>query len=587
MADDPYAGFADLAEKDPYAAFADVVPQAGAVQPAAANPFNRQLGADVSYGEPLVPPPTVGERIGSAYLGGTLGQLGALKGASRGLEANLPFVDRAVAAAKANLPQGYGGTGQPYAETLPAEQAKNAAFAQQNPATNAVAGVAAAAPLATMPGLGGGPLWQQALKFGLLGAGASGLEGVSGAPDLTNLSDVGWRGALGAGTGLATGAATPYVGAAVSKAFTPLVSNANRMALVNLLRGAEVPVSAGEVTGSAGLQGLERQGFGAGGAAADQAKAFTKGLMEQGGLPASDATQPSIAKLDKGIGDTFDALSDRNAALNDNELQNKVLDAVVDYHRLAPTPASGVEDEANNILYHPDPTIPGDLYSRMRSDLGKKAWRLSESDPSQAEAYRTMQRALDDSMERSMAANNPDDLGAFRQVRRQYGNLQDISKAAAPLTGEDAVQGTIPPTRMQTVLSSGGRAADYAAGKGDLAMLTRAGVGIMQPRAAAPTGGLTPYVQNYLAHALAHSIGLGGAGYYAGGLPGAALGAGIGAFGGPIAGTAARIPLVRSYLANQVMSRPLPALLKAGGNRALLAAALAAQRHSPQGEPPK
>jgi hypothetical protein len=58
-------------------------------------------------------------------------------------------------------------------------------------------------------------------------------------------------------------------------------------------------------------------------------------------------------------------------------------------------------------------------------------------------------------MERSIAANNPDDLGAFMEVRRQYGNFQDISKAASKLTGENAVAGTIPPTRMQTVLSRG------------------------------------------------------------------------------------------------------------------------------------
>ncbi|MGC2224104.1 MAG: hypothetical protein WA624_18055 [Methylocella sp.] len=45
---------------------------------------------------------------------------------------------------------------------------------------------------------------------------------------------------------------------------------------------------------------------------------------------------------------------------------------------------------------------------------------------------------------RGKCASHPDDLGAFKEARRQYGNFQDISKAAAKLKGENAVQGTIP-----------------------------------------------------------------------------------------------------------------------------------------------
>src|SRR5436853_6329548 len=76
------------------------------------------------------------------------GIIGAIKGASRALETNLPFVDRAVAGAKSVLPQGYGGTGQDYATNLAVERAKNAQFAEQNPATNLLGGITASAPLA-------------------------------------------------------------------------------------------------------------------------------------------------------------------------------------------------------------------------------------------------------------------------------------------------------------------------------------------------------------------------------------------------------------------------------------------------------
>jgi hypothetical protein len=99
----------------------------------------------------------------------------------------------------------------------------------------------------------------------------------------------------------------------------------------------------------------------------------------------------------------------------------------------------------------------------------------------QAQAYRDVQGALDDAMERSIALRNPADLSAFREARRVYGNFQDVSRAASKLTGENAVAGSIPPSRMQTVLSSGSKAERYAAGQGDLAGLTRAGAGILTP----------------------------------------------------------------------------------------------------------
>jgi hypothetical protein len=81
---------------------------------------------------------------------------GALPGAARALENNLPFADRAVAGLQSVLPQGYGGTGQDYATNLTSERAKNQQFAEQNPGTNLVGGITAPAPLMTIPGLGAG-----------------------------------------------------------------------------------------------------------------------------------------------------------------------------------------------------------------------------------------------------------------------------------------------------------------------------------------------------------------------------------------------------------------------------------------------
>jgi hypothetical protein len=59
------------------------------------------------------------------------------------------------------------------------------------------------------------------------------------------------------------------------------------------------------------------------------------------------------------------------------------------------------------------------------------------------------------------------------------------------VTGENAVAGSIPPSRMQTVLLSGNKAERYAAGQGDLAGMTRAGAEILTPPPA--QGGLNEF----------------------------------------------------------------------------------------------
>jgi hypothetical protein len=102
---------------------------------------------------------------------------------------------------------------------------------------------------------------------------------------------------------------------------------------------------------------------------------------------------------------------------------------------------------------------------------------------------------------------------------------------------------------MQTVLSSGNKAGDYAAGRGDLAGLTRAGAGILTPAPA--QGGMNEFARHALIRALLGAGGAAGGSYYGGrqgALEGAVLGLGL----PKIAGTLARAPFAQSYLANQL-----------------------------------
>lgn len=144
------------------------------------------------------------------------GVMGALKGASRALEANLPFVDRAVAAAK----------GGDYASNLSAERLKNEQFAEQNPWTNSVGGIVASAPLAAAAGptFGLGGLGGRVASSALPWAVAGGVEGASSSPDLTNVPETAKDTAIGGAAGGALGAAVPLVAAGVGKAISPLAA---------------------------------------------------------------------------------------------------------------------------------------------------------------------------------------------------------------------------------------------------------------------------------------------------------------------------------------------------------------------------
>lgn len=483
---------------------------------------------------------------------------GVMAGVSRALENNIPFMDRAVAGAQSVLPQGYGGTGQDYAANLATERAKNAQFAQQNPWTNAAGGLAATAPLMAIPGAEG------VAGGALTGAGIGAVEGASGSPDLTDLSGTAGNIARGAGLGAAAGGIIPALA-------RPFSVPADRQALVDALQGAGINPTAGQVTGNQGLQKLEAAisdipfaGGGANAARVENNKAFTAAMMEKAGAPPGQiATPENLNALHQSLGDQFDALGARNSIPADPQLTSDLTDAVTGYHDLTGTPAGGVAKAAEPLM---DTDIPGDKYNSVRSQLGKTAQALRFSDPAQAQAYRDMQDALDSAMERSIAANNPNDLGAFQDVRSKYKNLVPIEQAAGS-AGADAASGIISPQQMRTALASGNNRRAYARGIGDLAPLTNAGNAILSN---VPQSGTAPRL---LAAALLHPgamrYGGAGLGFAAGGIPGAAAG-----FAGGVAAPA--------LAGRAIMSRPGQAYLKGAlapaGKLSPLAAALAGRQ---------
>jgi hypothetical protein len=156
-------------------------------------------------------------------------------------------------------------------------------------------------------------------------------------------------------------------------------------------------------------------------------------------------------------------------------------------------------------------------------------------------------------MERSIGRNNPSDLGAFQEVRRQYRNMLPLEKAATG-AGEDAALGLVSPSQLRNAVVQQNRRA-YARGQGDYADLARAGEAIMKPL---PNSGTAP--REYMMKLPERLLAATGIGTGMGATAGGPVGAGIGAAAGagsvvlpPIMGSMLMSQAGQAWLANQLL----------------------------------
>lgn len=368
-------------------------------------------------------------------------------------------------------------------------------------------------------------------------------------------------------TGLALGAAVPAVvsgvSSAVRRAITPFSSNAERQALVDILKREGVEVTAGQATGSKGLRYAESE---IGGQAAEdlierQGEQFTAAALKRAGVNASRATPDVIDDAFTNIGKKFDDLGARNKLFADRQLQNDLVDTWRDYMSMVnPTqraPIVGkIMSDLNNVFKNGG-ALDGKAYQSMRSRL--EAAARGTRDPELMQALRGMRESLDDAMERSIATRNPSDLGAWREARNQYRNMLVLERAATG-AGEYAAQGIISPSALRnaTVAKQGRRA--YARGKGDFADLARAGEGVMKALPNSGTAGRLN-AQN-LGATVTSAIG-GIAGTSVGGVPGGVAGAVAGAAIPKVVGKLMMSKGGQAYLRNQLQAGNLPPDTKA------------------------
>lgn len=529
-----------------------------------------------SSGQPATSAPDVGmaTAIGrGAAQGLTLGGYDELRGLSEagGVKPNEPASIGSLIKGGFNLLTGSGNEGFKAGSERARAELKDAE--EQHPTATmggeiggALGGALALSPLsiAGNAARAGGGLRGAVAGSTIDGAVLGGAQGALSAEPGDRVQGLG-RGLL---TGGAVGAVAPLAisGAtsAARRAVSPMTVSAERQAAANVLQNEGVDLSAGQVTGSKGLRYAEGE---IGGRAAEdlmerQGEQFTSAALRRAGENAPRATPEVIDRAFTRIGQQFDGLAARNQIVPDQQLAGDLQTVVGEYTSLVPESmrAPVVMTVANDIVdaIRRGP-IAGDAYQALRSRL-ERAARTSRADPQLSDALRGMRESLDDAMQRSIAQNNPRDLGGWQQARRQYRNMLVLEKAATG-AGENAALGLISPSQLRNATVQQGRRA-FARGQGDFAELARAGEALMK---AMPQSGTAPRLRAQNLGAMIPAILGGGAGAGVGGPVGAMAGAAAGAALPRAAGALMMSPAGQRYLTNQLLAGPLSERARAIG----------------------
>ncbi len=302
-------------------------------------------------------------------------------------------------------------------------------------------------------------------------------------------------------------------------------------------------LTAGDRTGSPVLRALESKigntpgtGFAADRIAGEGEKQFTQATMRDLGETGM-ATKAELQAAKDRIGGTFEEMSGRNLMLADMKMVDDLAKAETLYARVLDANQKPIFDKLLTDIV--DKAAGGGMtgaeYQIARSQLGSKARGLQVTDPEGAKAFKGLQKALDDAMERGLSDA---DKTAWRAARDQYGRLKDVEGAVAK-EGPGLVEGVIDPVALNRSISSGKDASAAARGQLPYSKLAEAGAGVMTRPGRAAISSPT----------------LGG---YAVGIPNA------------IAGRLLMSPVGQSIAGNQIFSQAPKGASKAAIVRALL-----------------
>ncbi len=387
----------------------------------------------------------------------------------------------------------------------------------------------------------GSGLGKVAAASGIDGAVLGALQGFgSGEGVEDRLQQAKSGGIWGLGIGAAVPVAVSGVSAGIRKAITPFTSSPERQAAVGVLNREGIPLTAGQKTGSDWLRYQESVlgGKRAANVIERQGEAFTDAAMRRAG-GSGRATSDNMAAMADRLGKGFEDISARNAVRLDRQIVTDFNKATNEYARVLPSEQKTIfhslKSDIADKFRSGNGSMSGSDYQTIRSRLTRMAKSYRNNDTEFSSAIRGLRDALDEGMERSII---PQDAGQWAQLRRQYGNMKVLERAATG-GGEGAAMGIISPARLRMAASQGNRGA-YARGQGDFAELAKAGQAAM-----------TPLPNSGTAQRLVPTV-LGAAGYSAAGPIGV-----LGALAAPTAaGRGLMSAPMQKYLANQALTGP-------------------------------
>lgn len=375
-----------------------------------------------------------------------------------------------------------------------------------------------------------------------------------------------WADLLGQAAGFATAAGAVK---GVNKLVTPFAASPGRVKSANFLEGEGVGLTAGQKTGSKKLQYLESE-LGGEDFVGKQGEQFTAAALKRVGVNANRATPDVMDDAFTQNGKAFNDLAANNDMVPDRQLGTDLTSVVGDYRSVGGS-APIVDATLQDII---DAAKSGAMSGKQYKTLTSKLARLARGtqDPELRTVLYEMRNAIDDAMERSIAKNNPADLGMWQEARTDYKNLLVLEDAVAR-AGEAAASGIITPANLRSAVQRQGKRA-YVRGKGDFNELAHAGAETMTPL---PNSGTAARLT--ARGAVGATTGAVGAMLGGGVMPGVGhvLGGIAGLAAPAVAGKAVLSRMGRKYLGNQLVRKgePLP---KAG-----LAANMAITAGSPQG----
>ena len=342
----------------------------------------------------------------------------------------------------------------------------------------------------------------------------------------------------------------PAAVSAAQKLITPMTITPERAAAAASLRAEGVNPTAGQVTGNRTLRAMESE-LGGGATANildDQAAAFTDAAMRRAG-GSGLATPENMTAINDRLSQGFRDIAGKNTLVSDPQLGTGIGQTLTRYERVLPTEQRNIiQNLADDIIERFNQgggRMSGTDYQTIRSRLTKASHAARNSDTELSDALRGLRDTLDDGMSRSIS---PDDAAEWTRLRREYGNMKVLERAATG-AGESAALGNVSPAKLRQAAATG-RNGQYARGEGDFDDLARSGEAVLRPL---PDSGTSTRLN---ARTLGGLTGAGGAGAgaLAGGPGGAVAGALMGMFAPAVAGRALMSRPVQAYLANQLLS---------------------------------